>query len=82
VRFLFHMNMASGNNDLVHQVVGEINCRSISELRTMLDSNDFITVNHVTYDRDRVTGEKKWRSRGEMILNTSHVGKAAVYYEG
>lgn len=81
MRFLFHMNMPSGGNDLVHQVVGEISCKSINELREVMNKNDFIAVQHMTYERAR-TGEKVWRSRGDMIINTSNVGKVAVYYEG
>lgn len=81
MRFLFHMNMPSGGNDLVHQVVGEIDCNTLGELREVMERQDFLTIDHMTYDR-QPGGEKRWRSRGQMIINTSAIGKVAVYYEG
>jgi hypothetical protein len=81
VRVLFHMNMPSGSNDLVHQVIGEVPHRSIGELAAALHHQSFITIDYVSYERQK-TGEKKWRSRGEMLLNTAHIGKVAEYYEG
>lgn len=81
MRFLFYMNMPSGGNDLIHQVIGEVDCKSLTELRDIMERQDFLTINHLTYDR-QPSGGKRFRSRGEMILNTSHIGKVAAYYEG
>lgn len=81
MRFLFTMNMPSGGNDLVHQIVGEVDCKTIDELREMLIGSDFVKVLHMTYDRTS-TGEKRWRARGDIVVNTFHIGKVAVYNEG
>lgn len=81
MRFLFHMNMPSGGNDMVHQVVGKVDCKSLGELREMMDRQTFLMIDHTTYERIPEVG-KRWRSRGEMLLNTAHIGKVAVYYEG
>ena len=81
MRFLFHMHMPSGGNDLVHQVVGNVDCGSLGELREMMDRQTFLTIDHTTYER-MPEGGKRWRSRGNMLLNTAHVGKVSVYHEG
>jgi len=81
VKFLFTLNMPSSQGSLVHQVIGDFNANSCSELCEFINRFDFITVRQFYKDGVAATGEILWQDRGEIILNTSRIGKIQVYVE-
>jgi len=82
VKFLFSLNVPSGANDLVHQVVGEVpNVESLDDLHMLMCELTFIKLRLMFYTRSP-TGEKKWTDKGEMLLSTEHVAKVQIYTLG
>ena len=77
MRLLFSLNMPSGGNDLVHQVVGELYDDSFENVLDVVEHSNFILIRHVTYER-QPDGTRTWVTRGDMILNTYHIAKIAV----
>jgi hypothetical protein len=79
VKFLFSLNVPSGANDLVHQVVGEAEgVNSMDEMHALMCELTFIKLRLMFYTRSP-TGEKKWTDKGEMLLSTRHIAKVQIY---
>lgn len=82
MKFLFTLNMPSSKGTLVHQVTGDYNAVSCAHMCEVLNKLDFITVRQFYKDEDRgPNGEVIWDDKGEIILNTSQIGKVQVYVE-
>jgi len=80
VKFLITMNMPSAQGYLVHQVTIEHHARSCRELCEMLN-NDVFIMGRQLY-RKRTPGmEQTWQDRGDIVLNTTHIGKVAEFVE-
>ena len=80
MKFLFSLNVPSGGNDLVHQVVGEVpGVASLDILHTLMRDSPFVKIRLRYYTR--VNGEKKWVDKGDMLLGTSHVAKVQTYID-
>lgn len=71
MRFLITMNMASYNNNMVHQINAEYPVNSLEEFVDKLATNDFIIIEE--FYKDRVDGE--YYSRGHVVLNHRYIGK-------
>jgi hypothetical protein len=68
--------MGSFKNQPVQQIIGEIEgVKNLETLNEVLNEQDFITVMQYYHDKDL----KRWCSKGEVILNTAHIGKVMVY---
>lgn len=80
MRFLITMNMPSANGFLVHQLTVDIDVRSCAELRDLMNIDEFIS-GRMFYRRRLVTGETGWEDRGDIILNTAHIGKVQEFFE-
>jgi hypothetical protein len=85
MRFLFFMNMPSGAYDgpIAHQVIGDVDVESMEEMHDLVSEEKFISIKLMFYDRrssDR-NGDRIWQDKGEMLLNTDHIGKIMVYAE-
>jgi hypothetical protein len=80
MRFLITMNMASANGFLVHQLTIEIPVDSCESLKDLLNEEEFIT-GRLYYRRRALTMETIWEDRGDMVLNTAHIGKAQEFFE-
>lgn len=82
MKFLFTLNMPSSKGALVHQVAGDYNASSCAQMCDALNKLDFITVRQFYKDEGRgPNGEVIWEDKGEIIINTSKIGKVQVYIE-
>jgi len=81
VRFVLTLNMPSATGMLVHQITVDISlvnsCRALCEL---MNKQDFI-IGHQLYKRRGLNGDTIWEDRGDVIINTAHVGKVQEFYE-
>lgn len=80
MRFLLTMNMPSATGHMVHQLTIDHECNSCGEFLDELQSNEFI-MGRLYYRQKSPMGEVLWSDRGDIILNTSHIGKAQEYFE-
>ena len=78
MRFLLTMNMPSAQNFLVHQLTVDHDSKSCEEFCEELNDNEFITV-RLLYRQKTPHGDIFWSDRGDIIINTSHIGKAQEY---
>lgn len=79
MKFLFYLNVPSGSNDLVHQVVGEVPAvNSLDDLHTLMCELAFIKLRLMFYNR-QPDGKKTWIDKGEMLLSTEHIAKVQIY---
>jgi hypothetical protein len=79
VKFLFSLNVPSGANDLVHQVVGEVEgVNSMNEMHALMCELAFIKLRLMFYNR-QPDGKKTWTDKGEMLLSTEHIAKVQIY---
>jgi len=72
VKFLITMNMPSSNGNLVHQLHVLHPSNTLVEFVVKLCQNDFVIVEEF-YKRE--TG---YESRGEIAINSNHVGKVKL----
>lgn len=81
MKFLITMNMPAFEGKLVHQVTLELpEVSSVAEFCKLMNRDEFITGTQ-WYHRKMPTGEIFWEDRGEMIVNTAHIGKVAEFIE-
>lgn len=82
-RFLITMHMPNGSgNSPVHQITGDHPAETIQEFCDELNDKAFIVVRQQYFATHHVTGEKLgWQDRGDLLLNTHHIGKASVFFE-
>jgi len=81
LRLLITMNMPSGSDRLVHQVIVESEADSLAEFRDYLCTADFIHVRQFYHRVDEQTGSSTWVDRGDLVLNTHHIGKVQEFVE-
>lgn len=81
VKFLLTLNMPSASGLLVHQVIIEsAQIKSCQDLCKLMNEQEFICVKQ-WYRRRDYNGEVSWQDRGDMVLNTAHIGKLQEFYE-
>lgn len=80
MRFLITMHMPSSNGFLVHQVIFDHESETMDQLYTSLN-NDIFIIGRQFYKRTNDEGESVFMDKGELILNTSHIGKVQKYIE-
>jgi hypothetical protein len=74
------MKMPNANGMLTHQLTLEHSANSIEELCSVMNRQEFV-VFHLFYKRTNMNGEIWWQDRGEIIINTSCIGKAQEFIE-
>ena len=79
MRYLLTMNMPSAKGFLIHQLTVEHD-GDLEDFCQMLNDNEFITVRQ-WYQFKQPTGDPIWQDRGDLVLNTSHIGKVSEYIE-
>ena len=81
MRFLLTLNMPSAAGMLVHQVTIELekadSCKAFCNL---LNQQEFIS-GRQWYRYKSNDGEITWEDRGDVIINTSHIGKIQEFVE-
>ena len=80
MKFLITMNMPSGQGFLVHQITIEHSSESLEDFCDSLNDNEFI-IGHLLYRRQNDQGSWGWVDKGEMVINTAHVGKVQIFIE-
>ncbi len=80
MRFLVTMNMPSASGNSVHQVTVDHSAASVEQLCEILNTDIFIICRNF-YRRTDNTGAMYWEDRGEIILNSAHIGKVQAYLE-
>lgn len=80
MRFVVTMNMPSINGTDTHQLTLEHPVKSQEELCALLNRQEFI-IFRMFYRRQNSDGELWWQDRGEIIINTSWIGKAQEYMD-
>ena len=78
MRFVFTMNLPSYKGNLVQQVIGDHDSKSLESLCDTLNNEGFITVAQY-YNVIHRNGEREWQYKGQMILNTDHIGKVQEF---
>ena len=73
--------MPSSKGTLVHQVIGEYAADTCTQMCVVLNRLDFIPVRQFYKDGEGPNGEIIWEDKGEIILNTSQIGKVQIYIE-
>lgn len=80
MQFLVTMNMPSINGTETHQLTLEHPVNSQEEMCALLNRQEFI-IFRMFYRRQNMDGEIWWQDRGEIIINTSWIGKAQEYMD-
>lgn len=83
-RFLITMHMPNASGGaLVHQITGDHPAENIQEFCNELNDKAFIVIRQQFFMTNKETGEKTgWQDRGDLLLNTQHIGKASIFFEG
>ena len=82
MRYLITMHMPSAQGNLVHQVTVEHHCKNLQELCDMMNDSTFIMCRLLYRERayhHMEGGDTVWVDKGQMILNTNHIGKVSEF---
>ena len=80
MRFLVTMNMPSINGMDTHQLTLEYPVNSQEEMCALLNRQEFL-IFRMFYRRQNQDGEIWFQDRGEIIVNTSWIGKAQEFID-
>ncbi len=80
MKFLITMNMPSAQGYAVHQVTIEHQAESVAEFCSVLNKAEFILCRQL-YRQKNLRGETNWLDRGDMVINTYHIGKVQQFIE-
>lgn len=80
MRFLLTLNMPSAQGNSVHQIVIDHQCGSLSELYKILNDEIFI-IGRQVYKRINDDGTSQYLDRGELVINSAHIGKVQEYID-
>jgi hypothetical protein len=80
VRLLITMNMASAQGFAVHQVTVDHASKDLSEFLDVVNDFEFIMARQ-WYRSKTPNGEVSWKDRGDIVINTAHIGKVQEFIE-
>jgi hypothetical protein len=81
VKFLITMNMPSGQGYAVHQITVDHPSQNCEEFWRVLNDEIFILGRQFYRKKLGPVAEPVWEDRGEIIINTAHVGKVQEFIE-
>lgn len=82
MKFLMTLNMPAFEGRLVHQLTVEIpKIKSLEELLENMNRYEFIMGRHMYRQKNMYTQESEWENRGDVIINTAHIGKVVEFVE-
>jgi len=82
VKFLITLNMPAFENSLVHQITLELEeINSLAEFCTLMNREEFIIGKHWYRHKNLYNNKHDWQDRGDIILNTAHIGKVVEYLD-
>ena len=79
-KYLLTMHMPSNQGFLVHQITIEHETSTLEEFGEALNAYEFV-IGRLLYRRQNDQGIYVWLDKGEIVINTSHIGKAQLYIE-
>lgn len=84
MRFLITLNMPSANGFLVHQIIFDHHDETMTLFLDRLNEDIFIYGRQFYKRVNEQTGEGFFLDKGELILNTAHIGKVQEFidYDG
>jgi hypothetical protein len=74
------MNMPSSQGFSIHQIIFDHKSKTVAELCATLNDEVFV-VGRQIYKRYNADGESVFLDRGDIIVNTAHIGKVQEYYD-
>lgn len=80
MKFLITMHMPSVQGNLIHQVIFEHHAESVALFLDTLNEDIFIYGKQY-YKRINDDGESVFVDKGDMIINTAHIGKVQEYID-
>lgn len=80
MRLLITMNMPSAAGNNVHQITVEHKSQSLAEFLECINSDVFVML-RIYYRRSNIDGTVFWQDKGDIIINTGHIGKVQEYFE-
>lgn len=80
MKFLITMNMPSAQGYAVHQVTVEHVAESVADFCAVLNQREFIMCRQL-YRQKTPRGETHWLDRGDIVINTYHIGKVQQFIE-
>jgi hypothetical protein len=82
MRFFITMNMPAFEGNLIHQLIVEVHgVDSLKGLQDMMNREEFIMGHHWYRRKNMYTGKDEWLERGDIIVNTAHIGKVVEFIE-
>jgi hypothetical protein len=72
------MNMPSAQGYAVHQITVDHPGNSLDEVREAFNDEEFVLC-RLMYRRMNNDGEMCWLDKGDLVINTNHVGKIQEY---
>lgn len=80
MKFLVTLNMPSASGMLVHQIIIDHESKTCRQFYDSLNNEEFMLCKQ-WYRRKHAPGDIEWEDRGELIVNTSHIGKVQEYID-
>ena len=80
MKYLITMNMASAKGDPVHQIIVEHSISSVKQFMGHIENTNFILVRHL-YRKREVSKKPTWEDRGDLVINTTLIGKVQEFFE-
>ena len=81
MRFLLTMNMPSAHGNPIHQLTVESDAVTMEHFWEEMNDNEFILARLLYREKNMQTGEVIWTNKGEIILNTAHIGKVQEFID-
>ena len=80
MKILITMNMPSASGYAVHQVTVETECTNLREFYSLMNKQEFVMC-RLYYRKPGYAGETIWEDKGDIVLNTAHIGKVQEFLE-
>lgn len=80
MKYLITMNMPSSQGFLIHQIIFEHHDDEMSIFVNRLNEEIFV-YGQQFYKRQNENGESFFVDKGEIIINTAHIGKVQKYID-
>lgn len=80
MKLLMTMNMPSASGYMVHQITVDTDCQTLRDFYRLMNEQEFVFC-RLFYRMQNPFGETEWEDKGDMIINTAHIGKVQEYIE-
>lgn len=80
MKYLLTLNMPSMTGNMVQQIIVEHRSKSCGELTDVLNESQFVNFS-LWYRFQEPDDTYRWEDRGEIVINTDHIGKVQYFIE-